>query len=392
MKRLIIYFLLLLASIWLGLKIHKDPGYVLINYQQWSLETTLWFAILALLVLFIIFYLLIRLWRGSSVISNRFNNWLEQRRNRKAIKLTNQGLCQLAEGDWKVAEKNLIRGADHSDTPLINYLAAASAAQHQNHYEERDSYLRQAHLGTPQAEVAIGLTQAQLQFNAKQWELALATLRHLNQIAPHHSYILKLLKRVYLELQDWHSLQELLPELRRQKVLPSKDLDKLEQQVYLALIKSAVISESTASVNNVWQNIPEGWRKDPAILSAYSDYLIKNNEGDRAEVLLRDVLKKNWSESLVQRYGLAKSENPSKQLVTAESWLKNHGNDPELLLCLGRICMRNRLWGKAKSYLQSSVQIVPRAEAYRELGQLLEQMNETNEALDAYRKGLVLRS
>lgn len=389
MKKLIIYFLLLLAAIWVGLKIHKDPGYVLINYQQWSVETTLWFAILALLILFLIFYLLIRLWRGSTVISNRFNNWLEQRRNRKAIKLTNQGLCQLAEGDWRAAEKNLIRGADHSDTPLINYLAAANAAQHQEHYEDRDSYLREAHLGTPQAEVAIGLTQAQLQFDAKQWELALATLRHLNQIAPHHSYVLKLLKRVYLELQDWQSLQELLPELRKQKVLKPKDLHKLEQQVYLALMNAAVKSGSVELINSTWQNIPEIWRKDPMILAAYSDYLIKNKEDDKAEILLRDALKKNWNELLVLRYGLVHSENPMKQLATAENWLKDHSNDAELLLCLGRICIHNRLLDKAKHYLKSSIQIGPRAASYRELGQLLEQMHETDAALEAYRKGLL---
>lgn len=388
MKRLFFYFLILFAAIWLGIKINKDPGYVLISYQQWSLETTLWFAILALLVFFLVFYLLIRIWRGSGVISNRFQSWLEQRRNRKAIKLTNQGLCQLAEGDWDVAEKNLIKGADHSDTPLINYLAAASAAQHQGHFEGRDSYLRQAHASAPQAEVAIGLTQAQLQFNAKQWELALATLRHLNHVAPHHKYILELLKRVYLELQDWQSLQALLPELRKHKVLKSSDLDKLEHQVYLSLLNFAVITKNPEIVNKMWYSIPDEWNKDPAILGIYSDFLLKNNQDEKAEVLLRDALKRNWHPLLLRRYGLAKAENPSKQLATAESWLKNHGNDAELLLCLGRIAMRNQLWGKARSYLQTSIHIAPLAETYRELGQLLEQLNETNEALDAYRKGL----
>ena len=63
---------------------------------------------------------------------------------------------------------------------------------------------------------------------------------------------------------------------------------------------------------------------------------------------------------------------------------------PVLLLCLGRLSLRNRLFGKARDYLQSSLQIEPRSETYRELGQLLEQLNETQAALDCYRKGLAL--
>lgn len=388
MKRFVIYFLILLASIWVGIKIHKDPGYVLITYQHWSLETTLWFAILAVVVFFLVLYFLMRMLRGTSAVSQKFNMWLEERRSRKANKYTYRGLCELAEGEWQSAEKNLIRGAAHSEMPLVNYLAAAEAAQKRGHFEERDNYLRQAHDNSPQAEIAIGLTQAQLQLNAKQWELALATLRHLHQLVPNQAYVLKLLKTVYLELNDWKHLKELYPELLKYKVRKYEDLEKLEQQIYLELLKSAVNSGNINTVNETWEETPKQLQSQPALLLLYVDFLLKHDDDSKAETLLRDAIKKNWNPYLVARYGLAKGDNPEKQLATAENWLKNHNDDPALLLCLGRLCIRNHLLDKARDYLWNSAQLEPRAETYRELGQLYEQLNEPQKAIESYRKGL----
>ena len=99
-------------------------------------------------------------------------------------------------------------------------------------------------------------------------------------------------------------------------------------------------------------------------------------------------MKKNWDSNLVNRYGLVKAENPEKQFAMAESWLKNHENDPELLLCLGRLAVRNAQLEKAHAYFSDSLKFAPRPETYRELGQVLEQLHDNQGALDNYRKGL----
>jgi HemY protein len=389
MKRFIIVFLFLLVSVWLGIKIHKDPGYVLITYQHWSMETTLWFAIAAILVIFIILYFLFRLARGTINLSGRFQQWSQQRQFRKANKLTHKGLCDLAEGDWQAAEKNLLRGAEHSEMPLINYLAAASAAQQQVHFEQRDNYLREAYHSDPEARVAIGLTQAQLQYSAKQWELALATLRHLQQLTPHHKHVLKLLKKVYLRLNDWESLKALLPDLLKQKILMENDLEQLERRVYAELLLASTQSAGNDNVSALWQNLSRFWQIDATLVAIYANYLIKHNEDTRAEMLIRDALKKQWEPELVRLYGLTKSNNLGKQLSTAEAWSKNHSNDTNLLLCLGRLSVHNQLWGKAREFFSASIQLTPSAAAYRELGQLLEKLGELQEAMECYRKGLM---
>ena len=59
-----------------------------------------------------------------------------------------------------------------------------------------------------------------------------------------------------------------------------------------------------------------------------------------------------------------------------------------MLLTLGRLCKKNHLWGKAKAYLERSIEAQPNPEAYQELATLLEQQGEPVAAAAYYQKGL----
>ena len=87
-------------------------------------------------------------------------------------------------------------------------------------------------------------------------------------------------------------------------------------------------------------------------------------------------------------YGLVEGPDATKQLKRAEAWLSKHGDDPDLLLAAARLCLRNELWGKARSYLETVIALRPTPEAYQEYGRLLTQLGETDAAADAYRDGL----
>jgi HemY protein len=391
MRKLIFYFIVLLLSIWLGTKIYEDSGYVLISYKDWSLETSFWFAVLMLVGIFFLIYIIYKVFQSIYGVSGRWHRWSGSRKTRKARKVTSRGLCELAEGNWQSAEKLLTRGADCSETPVINYLAAAYAAQQQQAYERRDNLLHRAHDCTHGAEeMAVGLTQAQLQLNSNQLEQALATLKHLNQITPHHVHVLKLLQQVYLKLADWKDLQSLLPELKKYQVLSEIELTQLQRRVYLALLTNAANASQTQALDNVWNEMPKQLHKDSVLVSAYADYLVKRQETVKAEKLLRQALKKNWSEELAYRYGEATVADPAKQLAIAESWVKSNPNDVNLLLTVGKICARNRLWGKARSYFESALRLEPRVEVYKELGKVLEQLGEQQGAMNCYKAGLQL--
>lgn len=388
MKLLFVALGALIVAVGLALLAQQDPGYVLISRGDWALETSLSFALVVVLLAFAALYFIIRTVLNSWHMPRRLRLWRQQRRAARARRATQRGLIELAEGHWSRAERDLVRYADDTETALLNYLGAARAAQKQDASARRDHYLSMAHNAMPDAELAVGLTQAEVQLSSRQLEQALATLRHLRTIAPRHAHVLYLLKRLYEHLESWGDLAELLPDLKRYKVMDPQELQKLEQKTHVNLLRLAAATGNIRELNRAWESMPKELHRLPELVGYYVEQLNSLGESQHAERVLREYLRRDWDPRIVRLYGLVQGPDPERQLATAESWLKKHDRDPALLLTLGRLALRDRLWGKARSYLEASLGFEPRPETYRELGALLDQLDEHDLARECFQKGL----
>lgn len=392
MRRFIWILIVLIFSVWLGLQVAKDPGLAFFSYRNWSVEMPLWFALLSFISVLMIFYLATRFFDQIDTSIYRWKNWLKWRRKNKAYSKTNRGLIEILEGHWKNAEYYLKEGLAQSDAPLLNYLALAKSAHEQKAYDRRDSYLRKAHAAAPQADVAIGLTQAHLQLSQGQLEQALATLNHLRSVAPKHAFVLKLLERVYVHLGDWKSLLKLLPDLYRAKIVTREQLSQLELKTYTELLKSASQQvDNLTAVYDVWQSIPRKLQAQPQLIYIYANQLMRYpDKADEAEELIYKSLKKSWDKELVKLYGQLAITDAKKQLAHAENLLKRYDKQAVLLLTLGKLAVRCQLWGKARAYFEESLALELNRETYVECGKLFEQLGDADAALQCYRDGLML--
>lgn len=388
MRWLVAALLLLIVAVGVAALLQQDPAYVRIALGAWTIEATLAFTLAALVVAFALVHYLLRL---AGMLLRTPRSWrrgIRGHRAEKARRGLTRGLIEMAEGRWEQAEKLLTRHAPASDTALLNYLAAARAAQQAGAYERRDRYLKAAIEANPEADVAVSLTQAELQLAHHQTEHALATLTRLRGLAPQHTYVMKLLSRLYADLEDWDRLADLLPELRRRRVLPPQRLDELERAAALGRLARA--GGTTERLTSIWDQLSRRMREDVEVVHAYVQHLIAAGGHATAERRLRQFLGRRWDETLVRDYGLVRLDDAAKQLDHAETWLRDHGRSPMLLLTLGRLCVRNRLWGKARIYLESSASAAPRAETHYALAQLLDELGETGAAREQYRVGLAL--
>lgn len=388
MRRLLTGFLILIASVYVGTQLRHDPGYVLIALHHWTLETTALTAFFLLLIAFLGLYWITVLLSSLLHLSENFHFWRKKRRIHKAHAKTRQALIEFSEGHWLAAKNHLIKALPDSDTPLFNYLTAARAAQEMGDSQLRDTYLREAQQSMPDAKIAVELTQAQLQIANQQWEQALATLRHLQDMAPKHPYVLKLLMQLYQEIKDWPQLIALLPELKKYQVLPATELDTLSQRAWLHAIHDLIRQEQSDKLTALIADLPKSLRYDQEIIAAYASFLIDSNQTEQAETLLQKHLKKQYSAHLINLYG--KIAVHESQLVFAESLLAKQPHCAELYLCLGRLSLAYQLWGKANYYFEQSLLIKPTPEAYLGLGQLHEARHETTQANTAWRAGLAL--
>jgi HemY protein len=117
---------------------------------------------------------------------------------------------------------------------------------------------------------------------------------------------------------------------------------------------------------------------------------MEHADASQAEKLVRDAIQQHWDNGLLELYGRIEADAPAKQLSHAERWLAGRETDAVLLLTLGRISMRNQLWGKARSYLETSLSSYAMPATYQALGDLLSQTDEKAMATDYYQKGLDL--
>lgn len=390
MRLLLTGLLLMLISVGVTLVLQEENGYFLLGYGVWTLEGSLVFLLLVIVIGFALLYALLRSLANVWELPARVKNWHKKRMSRRARRALTRGLIESAEGRWESAEKQLLQLAEHSESPLLHYLAGARAAQFQGAHERRDRYLQLAHQSMPSADIAVALTQAELQLSHRQLEQALATLNHLRSLAPKHRYVLKLLVSLYEELKDWGQLNDLIPSLRQQKVFDSQSLFELERRVQLELMAQAALSDNPGSLRSFWAGQSRALQTDPGMLAAYVAYNQGRDTGNEMEPLIRDFLKEDWDEALVSAYAGLDVDEPQKLLTQAETWLSQRPRDPVLLLTLGRLGLRARLWGKARSYLEASLGLKESPEAWQELGALLEQLHEPEAAREAYRKGLNL--
>ena len=124
---LIVLICVVLAG-WIGTLIARDPGYVLIAYESYRFQTSLWIMLAILVVVVVGAYYLLRLLRLFVVGPANLKGWRTSRKVRRADDLTRKGLSLLAAGEYARAEKYLLSGAQDHANPGTFYLAAAKAA------------------------------------------------------------------------------------------------------------------------------------------------------------------------------------------------------------------------------------------------------------------------
>ena len=198
MRRVFVYALIaLLLGVAVVALIETDPGYVLVAYGDLTLESSLWVALLLLLVFTVSIYLIVRTFRRLLAGQHSLAGWMIGRKSRQSARLTNRGLINFIEGNWQKARRQLLRGASHSDAPLLNYLVAARASHRLGEQDKVREYLGAAEATDSQAGIAVELTQAEMRLASAQYEQALATLVRARRNAGRHPYVLDLLCQAY---------------------------------------------------------------------------------------------------------------------------------------------------------------------------------------------------
>jgi HemY protein len=193
---------------------------------------------------------------------------------------------------------------------------------------------------------------------------------------------------VHRQTGQWQRLLEIEPRLRSTRGIPPAVADETVAQIYLDRLKAAGNAADLEQLGSAWKDMPKSLARRPDIVVSYARAAMACDEHDTAEAALRESIERAWDESTVATYGEIEADDPFKVLERAESWLPDHPEDAALLLTCARLATRAELYGKARTYLETSIAIKPRLEAYQLLASLMEQLGERERAVKALNDAL----
>jgi HemY protein len=374
--------LALLVSLYLGFP--GDPGYLLIAFGDTTFETSLF----ALLVVVIVLYLVIKLiltvfhWVNPWHLVRFGRNYKEHLRVKSRSK-TIEGLLYFTRGSWESSYNLLKKGMKDTDASVVNYLAAAYAAHQQGNKDAWMNCLETAENKYPAARSTINSLKAQLLFKSNQLEQCVAVLQQMKTSSLNDASLLQLLKDVYLKLNDWVQLEKLLPVLEKNSVIDGQEAELIRVRIFMENLYRISNQRVDFSDMEIGMQLEKAWKKgtalykhDEKIVKHYADLLFKLDQKEQAGKAIEAALNKSWSDELIKRYGELDFGAPHQQMLIAESWIQNRPGNAKLLVALGRLAMRNELWGKAREYFDTSIEISSTAEAHGELARLLKFLGE----------------
>ncbi|MBN8948737.1 heme biosynthesis HemY N-terminal domain-containing protein [Rhodanobacter sp. UC4437_H4] len=355
----------------------EDPGYVLLRMRGWRVETT----VIAAVVLWLLAWAVLSL--AWSLLRWPFGA-LSRRHRRLSQQRLGEGLVALIEGRHGDAERDLNRASRLESLRGPALLAAAEAASRRGESARALESLDRASQYVPQAARVLRARLLRREGKPAEALALLAPEADKGTLTPGGW---RELAQAARESGDLRRARTALEPLQKSGALGSRAYAALETQILADTLQAA---PDGAALNTLWSQLPKAQRRPPTVVDAYARRAAFFGLMLPAMDELESALRREWSPRLIETWGLLAGDDLESRLRRAEAWLDVHPNDAHLLLALGRMCVRLKLWGKARQYLERSLALEPVAGAWEALGDTFAGQGDAAEAQRCYRNALAM--
>lgn len=355
----------------------EDPGYVLLRMRGWRVETT----VIAAVVLWLLAWAVLSL--AWSLLRWPFGA-LSRRHRRLSQQRLGEGLVALIEGRHGDAERDLNRASRLESLRGPALLAAAEAASRRGESARALESLDRASQYVPQAARVLRARLLRREGKPAEALALLAPEADKGTLTPGGW---RELAQAARESGDLRRARTALEPLQKSGALGSRAYAALETQILADTLQAA---PDGAALNTLWSQLPKAQRRPPTVVDAYARRAAFFGLMLPAMDELESALRREWSPRLIETWGLLAGDDLEPRLRRAEAWLDVHPNDAHLLLALGRMCVRLKLWGKARQYLERSLALEPVAGAWEALGDTFAGQGDAAEVQRCYRNALAM--
>ena len=391
MKGLFWFLALFALAVAVALGAHLNDGYVLLVMPPWRAEISLNLFILALLALVFACYSGFRVVALALGLPQKVREYHVGRQRELSAAVFQDAVRFLFEGRFGQALKKAKEAHAAGTAPGLSALIAARAAQRMREPETQQGWMERAKVDDPRTEAATLMLEAEMMIEARRFDDALVSLERLQGKQGRHIAALRLELRARQGVADWDGVLKLTRQLAKRTALPAEVVREVRAQAHLGNI--ARRAGDTGQLTAYLRALPEEERGRRVALAAARALVALGAEAE-AQKLIETVLDAagadDWQPALVAIYGRLDGGEQTVRIARAEAWLRRHPEDALLLKALGRMCRRQRLWGKAQSYLEASLAVESTQAAHLELARLFDQLERAEEANKHYRASALL--
>ena len=377
--------------------ISQDPGYLLLTWGDYQVETSVWLALSALVLSFVLLWFVLRVLRTTLRVPRALRRWFGIRSARGAQRRADKGFTAFFEGQWDVAEKALKKGGAPDEQTILNPLYAALAALHRGESARALTLLEQAETEGSAPASLITLVRIECHLKADATDEAERSLEQLSSSDRKTPRARALRAELAFLQRDWQPLTELLPDVRRAGIVPEEQMQVWEREGWMGLLSQA--DDAPSAALSVWKRAPDALKAPgQSLWPALLDILRQDAQADAVQAQA-DALQKVLQERLQQQCESVSLEAmqglPDKQLLkmkkAVERW-RDEDSEGRCHAALARIAriegdaeVEAALWAEAHARHPSASHAAGWADCLRQQGKESEASALEAEALAALR-------
>jgi len=382
MKGLLWVLALFSAAVGVSLASHFNDGYVLLVYPPYRTEISLNLALLLILAGFLVLYFFVRALALTLSLPGRVREFRARRQREKAAREFYDVARLIFEGRYTQALKKASNAHAARQSPALAALLAAHAAQRLREPLKQKEWLDRAAQDDAKMLPACLMLEAEMHIEMHRFDDAVALLKRLQENHGRHIAALRLELRAQQGCGNWDEVLRIVRLLDKRNALMPEMVREIKLKAHRENVR--LRRDDLAALQAYQKKMPV--REGSVRLSRdYAEALIALGAHTESQRYIEAQLNDEWDSRLVALYGLARGVDLTSRIACADKWLPEHRDDPQLLLALGRMCLEQRLWGKAQSYLEASRSLVDGREVRLELARLFELTERPDEAMVHFR-------
>jgi HemY protein len=368
MRVLFAFLLLAVLAVIVALLFKHNVGYALFVAPPYRVELSLNALLVFTAAGFAVLYLLLRLSARFARLPREVRDARRRRNVERARTKQDAAVVALLEGRYGKARQYADEALAIPHSSGLSALVGASAAIDTHEFDAAEAYLARPDAAVGSLAVPRLMLMAESALERGQPGEALNRLGELKREAGLHTAALRLELRALTAAGRDAEIPALVDQLVKRKVYDTAQGDLVRAGAHAATLSA--LRNDAAGLRAYWNRLPDADKQNTRVArAAAASFLALGGDREAAEIIVR-CLDRSWDSELTTLYAQCRTPEPTRQLETAEHWLLQHSQDATLLYALGKLCERERLWGKAQTYLEASLALDNHWRAQVALGEL----------------------